>query len=126
MTSKITLATLPAATAQEVFDQVARHLMTQGEPAMNADGSSCVYHAADGLMCAAGCLIAPEEMRTDWEGRSWDSATRRGAPEAHVGLIERLQTVHDSARGIPTSEVLPRWRAGLSRVAHRCHLSAAA
>ena len=40
----ITLATLAQATEQEIFDQVARHLIKQGKRA--ADGSGCKYRTA--------------------------------------------------------------------------------
>ncbi len=53
----ITLATLPEATAQEVYSQVRKHLLTQKMKSIE-EGKGCVYRGPDGLMCAAGCLIS--------------------------------------------------------------------
>jgi len=39
----ITLKTLPQATAQEVFDQVARHLLTQGKKSISENNQYCMY-----------------------------------------------------------------------------------
>ena len=65
----ITLKTLGKATAQEVFDQVATHLLTQNERSL--DGASCSYRNCDGLKCAAGCLISDDEYDNQMEGIDW-------------------------------------------------------
>lgn len=60
----ITLKTLHAASLQEIFDQVAKHLLTQNAPAayFNQDGDrNCLYRTFDGGKCAVGCLIADDE-----------------------------------------------------------------
>lgn len=52
-------------TPQEVFDKVARHLLTQKRKAMavmpeaaNGDAKpACAYRGSDGTSCAFGCLI---------------------------------------------------------------------
>lgn len=98
---KITLATLPQATAQQVFDQVATHLLTQGTKSLN--GGRCAYRASDGRMCAAGCLIGSDEYTSDFEnpdaGNTWGCIIHRGlAPDAHGLLIRALQSVHDGDR----------------------------
>lgn len=91
----ITLATLPNATAQEVFDQVARHLLTQKERSV-AD-EKCLYRAPGGLKCAAGCLIGDDEYRPSMEDRKWRSLVEAGiAPGRHEALIGDLQQLHDS------------------------------
>jgi hypothetical protein len=91
----ITLATLPQATAQAVYNQVRDHLLAQGKKAINEEGS-CRYRTNDGLRCAAGCFIAPEEYNPEFEGDTWVSLCfERQAPEAHNMLIRRLQLVHD-------------------------------
>lgn len=63
----ITLATLAQATEQEVFDQVARHLLAQGVQStmMRLDGVSttCQYRGEGGRKCAAGALIGDDEYR---------------------------------------------------------------
>lgn len=45
---------------QEVFDKVAVHLLTQGEPSLDKEGGNCAYRTGS-LSCAVGCLI-PEEL----------------------------------------------------------------
>ncbi len=47
---------------QQVFDKVARHLLTQGEKAVDRHGN-CQYLADNGLKCAIGALF-PEGGRS--------------------------------------------------------------
>jgi len=95
---RITLATLPQATAQQVFDQVSRHLLKQNMHSAGAVGT-CQYRVEclnGPLLCAAGCLIAPEEYDGTFEGNNWlDLATAGHVPSEHSALIRRLQMVHD-------------------------------
>jgi hypothetical protein len=92
---KITLKNLHEATAQEVFDQVKNHLITQGEQSVNS-GGLCVYRNVNGLSCAAGCLISEEEYNPDFEMNLWgDLINMRLVPSAHSNLIGELQKIHD-------------------------------
>lgn len=96
----ITLATLAQATKQQIFDQVARHLLKQGERAVDT-GGRCMYRSACGLMCAAGCLISDEEYTPgiDKHG-SWSSVVMSGfVGEDHIDLIGALQRMHDADAG---------------------------
>lgn len=89
----ITLKTLPQATAQQVFDQVAMHLLNQN--AKSIANGICQYRAGS-LSCAAGCLIGADEYRPEFEGQSWTYVVAKGlAPPAHATLIRELQHVHD-------------------------------
>lgn len=117
---RITLATLPQATPEEVFEQVARHMLTQCERSASSGG--CAYRGDGGLMCAAGCLISDDEYSPEFEEKLWGSLVAKGlVPEEHTELIEVLQEVHDqlpvdrwaqylkgvaSGRRIPVSEDL--------------------
>jgi len=99
----ITLKTLPQATAQQVFNQVASHLLTQNAKSVaknydNDDRSSyCVYKSPSNLSCAAGCLIANDEYKEDWEQVGWDRLVKDcKVPNTHQDLISNLQMVHDS------------------------------
>ena len=102
----ITLETLSQATAQEVFDQVARHLLTQNKMSLGDSGlkdfPDCRYRNDDGLTCAAGCLISEDEYYmkvASYEGRGWATLVVKGiAPDAHWKLIWELQKIHDSNR----------------------------
>ena len=97
---RITLATLPQATAQEVFDQVKEHLLTQKAKSVSADGS-CVYRGEGGMMCAAGCLIADDEYEPYMDGGaggSWATlVAERWVPLKHADLIQELQNIHDGS-----------------------------
>ena len=55
-------------TRQQVFDKVYRHLLKQGEKAMDEQGEECVYRADNGCMCAIGCLILDEHYDPSFEG----------------------------------------------------------
>lgn len=97
----ITLATLAQATEQEIFDQVARHLVKQGVRAYS--GGSCKYRSADGLMCAVGCLMSDEEYdeKYDLTG-GWYGVTEKYSsevPSAHLEFLADLQQLHDALHG---------------------------
>jgi hypothetical protein len=100
----ITLKTLPTATAQEVFDHIVNHLRTQKKQAYNNDVfvEDCVYRLeCEGvvLRCAAGCLIADDEYRPEFDsGRySWKKMIEKEwVPNNHNELIASLQLVHDA------------------------------
>jgi hypothetical protein len=89
----ITLATLPEATAAEVFNFVAHHLLTQF--AMSAEESRCRYRIGN-LKCAAGCLISDDEYDKDYESISWTGLSKGNlVPAKHSLLIQDLQQIHD-------------------------------
>ena len=117
----ITLKTLPQATEQQVFDQVATHLLTQGRKSENA--GTCLYRGPEGTKCAAGCLIGKSEYRAYWEGRSWSGLAGEGSvPEEHLDLIIALQKIHDHPdwrlRTLARS-----WREKLIKLANEFELS---
>ena len=87
----ITLKTLEQATAQQVYNHVATHLLTQN--AKSIEGYVCMYHTSQGLKCAAGCLIGNDEYSINMENTSWPDLD--GIPVAHTQLIQNLQNVHD-------------------------------
>jgi hypothetical protein len=93
----ITLATLAQATAQEVFDQCAVHLLTQNERSLRTTTSACAYRGDTGLACAAGCLIGDiEYIGRRFESFGWGRLVAHGrVPEAHQHLIGGLQRIHD-------------------------------
>jgi hypothetical protein len=97
MKTNITLKTLEQATAQEVFDQVAEHMLTQNEQSKYADG--CAYRGDNGLKCAAGCLIGDDEYNNElMEGFTWADMLDRldaGISTKHNKLISKLQNIHD-------------------------------
>ena len=95
---KITLKTLNDATAQEVFDQVAVHLLTQKARSKGLTG--CAYRSKEGLKCAAGCLIADCEYDPSFDdvnqNTQWKTLVLKGkVPDRHEILIMDLQNIHD-------------------------------
>lgn len=87
----ITLATLHLFTAQQVFEKVATHLLTQNAKS-ESEAEICQYRTKSGLMCAAGCLIADEEYDSKMEGYNWCHGR---FPDVHKHLIADLQKLHD-------------------------------
>ncbi|GED41218.1 hypothetical protein [Cobetia marina] len=121
----VTLSTLPQATEQEVFDQVARHLLTQQRVSYSPSNDMCAYRSPFGA-CAAGCLLADDEYSPDMEGKAWDQLTLSGrVPNEHVNLISVLQTVHDEGHDLMDqvpSNVFSEWRHRLEEVAEEFDL----
>lgn len=87
----ITLATLPQATKQQVFEQGARHMLKQNQKSLR--GGECAYRGDGGLSCVGGCFIDEQEYSETMEGISWCFAV---APYEHCDLICDLQTIHDN------------------------------
>lgn len=94
----ICLATLSDARFQTIFDQVARHLLTQMRQSISVRGS-CVYRSEDGLKCAVGILISDKEYRPDMEGLGVHLVCcyhdETNVADDRFRLLRRLQTVHD-------------------------------
>ena len=95
----ITLKTLPIANKQQIFDQVANHMLTQMKKSViidENDNIKCFYKNPEGLSCAAGCLIADDEYDPLFEYQSWGLLVSRGwVPRRNNELIEFLQNIHD-------------------------------
>lgn len=119
---QITLANLAEATPQQVFDQVAVHLLQQNKQSrtiLNGEGNpGCAYRGDGGVMCAAGCLIADSEYDKSMDttspssGTSWSSLIARGVVPTtqHDDMIGRLQTIHDTHKPY-------HWRSALAGLA---------
>ncbi|WP_454735388.1 hypothetical protein [Cupriavidus necator] len=114
--------------AQQIFDKVATHLLTQKTQAI--EGPSCRYRTATGLTCAVGCLIPDQAYDPEMEGGSvynliaraeqgdFSEATREfvGEIEAHKELLADLQSLHDS-------ESPAYWAKGLAYIAESHELT---
>lgn len=87
---------------QSVYDRVALHLLTQGEPSFDAD-RECAYRGVNNTSCAVGCLIKDEFYYPDLEGWSVTrEATRRVLELSGVDvdmttefMLMNLQQLHD-------------------------------
>jgi hypothetical protein len=89
-------------TNQEIFDKVAKHLLAQGAQALSPQTGACKYRAG-GLACAVGCLIPDEEYSLALEGLTVKELVGKGLlPPSlggvDIGLLTKLQQVHDSCR----------------------------
>ena len=117
---KVTLKTLAEATPQQVFDQVAKHLLEQGRKSSKLIGGEdeiCLYRGPEGTMCAAGCLIADDEYKDDMERMSWISLVGHNrVPRTHMNLISDLQVIHDERE--PST-----WREELLEISKRFDLN---
>jgi hypothetical protein len=113
---------LAEATEQDVFDTVARHLLTQREPSASEGGEVCLYFGPGGKRCAAGCLLTEPVGKLNDEpwGRLVDAGV---APGAHRELIERLQTIHDDATCRLTLPLMVQWPLRLRSLAEELGLS---
>lgn len=83
--------------AQDIFDTVADHLLTQNQKAIDKAGKICAYRGKNGTKCALGCLISDDEYSPSLEGHSF-LAVKSSFParlHAHGDLITALQNVHD-------------------------------
>jgi hypothetical protein len=111
----VTLKTLDTASAQEVFDQITEHLLTQQK--RSVAGPGCMYKTTDGLRCAAGCLISDEEYREEMEGYDWRGILDTfSIANNHMALIVSMQRLHDDR---PVDD----WRAELAIVASMFQLN---
>lgn len=86
-------------TNQEIFDTVAKHLLTQKRRSKGVNSDASMYRGKDGLKCAIGCLITDEEYNKNFEGRSIFTLVKE---EGHLqrfrknlSILIELQKVHD-------------------------------
>lgn len=101
----ITIATLPEASAQEVFDWIVSNLLRQNHRSVGMvdkgrtdDVLTCVYRSPEGYKCAAGWIIGDDEYQQSMENISWGSLNELGVvPSVHVDLISNAQYIHDTA-----------------------------
>lgn len=91
------LKDLPHVTKQQVFDTVAKHLLTQMQQSTSGKFETpCLYRGPNGLKCAAGVLIGDDEYCEEMELNSWNELVKHGlVPNEHKNLIHTLQGIHD-------------------------------
>lgn len=114
-------------TAQEVFDTVALHLLTQNAKSMlppDEDFETCAYRSPDGRKCAVGCLIPDDKYDDRVERLNIEEvADLLGGDTGellldHEDLLDALRQVHDDYDP-------ERWRDELRVVATEQSLSLA-
>lgn len=100
---KITINNLHKHTAQEVFDVITDHLITQGKQSKSESGA-CYYRGKENLKCAAGILIPDNMYVHQMELRDWISVYNTYGPKGiseektHIFLIRELQLIHDECK----------------------------
>jgi hypothetical protein len=94
---------------QQLFDEVAVHLMTQMEKSVSQYGT-CQYRSHNGKTCAVGCLIDPKRYRRTMEGvaistdlteddsvvRALERSVGFTLTPDHLSLLAELQDIHDT------------------------------
>lgn len=114
------MITLPN-TLQEIFDIVAKHLLTQGKKSVSR--GFCSYRGNDGTKCAAGALIPDNQYDCKFEQLSWDELVRKEwVEDKFTYQIQMLQRIHDDADNDPT-KCLESWKDDLRSFAKSHHLT---
>ena len=91
----ITINNLAESTAEEVFEYIKHHLLTQMEKCVD-DKGHCLYRNEQGLKCAAGCLIPDDMYDPVLEDKRWHSLVlQKFVPTEHMELIRKMQDIHD-------------------------------
>lgn len=80
--------------AQEIFERVSNHLLTQRKRSMD-EYESCRYRGPGGLKCAVGCVIPDRCYNEEMEGQSVEFIKLPNSIKAHRSLLLELQDCHD-------------------------------
>lgn len=91
-------------TKQQIFDQVATHLLTQKKKCMSDyEKKKCAYRNYSGLRCAVGCLITDNEysyflesVKSSPDGVDLAITLDRLLP--YSDLLHNLQDIHDRVK----------------------------
>lgn len=125
----ITLATLPQASLQDIFNQVAIHLLTQNKKSQvtmlykptNKPEAYCVYRGPDNMCCAFGCLIADNEYIPEFEHKGVKTlyVNNPQLPQLstrQLDFVAQLQNIHDH-------EDVSEWLSALKNLASEYNLT---
>lgn len=92
--------------AQEIYDKVRKHLLTQNEKAIDPSSGHCRYKTNNGLKCAIGCLIVDSTYKIGMEGKNAVSIVsdfcllyllpENLSHESGHLFLNGLQSIHDS------------------------------
>lgn len=105
--------------AQELFDKVTKHLLTQKVRATGSNGL-CKLRDDQGRSCAIGCLIPDNkytpEMEEQWHNPIAILSSFIDINEENLELLHQLRDLHDHTE--------PKiWRHKLEQLAKRFNLS---
>lgn len=85
---------ITAMTAQEVFDEASKHLLTQNKKSWYDSDGSCAYNGPNGTCCAAAPFLKGYEP--DMECKGYIVLVEMfNQPEDHKLLMCGLQKIHD-------------------------------
>lgn len=113
----ITMKTLKSASLQDIFDQAAKHLLTQMAVSRyyplgfdllsdSPGDAPCAYRGVGGLKCVVGCFMEDDEYGPEFEGIVWGGLLDNGdltkyglrpgdSDHPAVTLLRQLQPIHD-------------------------------
>ena len=90
----ITLETLEACEAQELFDQIVEHLLKQNKRSVNAQNEPA-YYGLDGCKCPVGSLIPEDKYQKDFEGKGFYYVLLKlSLPRAYEWMMDRFEDIH--------------------------------
>lgn len=89
-------------TTRQIFDKVKGHLLTQRAKAVDENDEG-LYFAENGLKCAVGCMIEPDEYSKEMEGLPVYELVKINPSFKNFDLgnseqstiLELLQAIHD-------------------------------
>ena len=87
--------------AQDIFDKVCNHLLSQGERSLGTDGL-CRYRGEDGFKCAVGAVIPDRLYLPEFERNNvirllkWYADKLPRWFKTHRKLLLDLQLLHDN------------------------------
>lgn len=103
-------------TEQEIFDQVAKHLLKQMKKSYLPGSNVCAYRGEQGAMCAVGCLLTEYDEAIEDKHISAvivdypEIAQAAGITSNNCQLLADLQRLHDRTE-------VKHWYYELSRIA---------
>lgn len=109
-------------TAQEIYNKVSTHLLTQNEKAIDPSSGQCKYRVNNGLKCAIGCLIVDSNYKIEMEGKNAESLILdfclwylfpENLPEYRgYSFLSELQRIHDGKECSSWESELDAFRIG--------------
>lgn len=112
-------------TLQEIFDQVATHLLDQGVASVDSV-KGCLYRGPEGTKCALGCLIPDNYYTKEMEGhgirylRDNDYELPLILKVDPLSFLLDLQYAHD--KSLATMGI-SFWRSDMRRIADKYNLN---
>ena len=111
---------------QRLFDNAAKGLIAQGQPAINHNSKLCAYRTATGLKCAIGHSISDDQYYPDMEEQPlYTILPKIGFPnDETLAFALELQKAHDHTASdhFDPTDWLQAWRVAMIKLASRYNL----